>query len=142
MTTFPDGIPPRLPDWRQRLRAYISECRRKPFRPGQHDCALFAAGAVEALTGMDPAASWRGKYRSLKAGQAALQEAGFTDHIEAVASLFPEVPPSLAHVGDLAVVDGDTAPALGVFQGAAVFVLRPDGMAVVDRMEVRKAFRV
>lgn len=142
MTTFPDCIPARLPDWRERFAAYISDCRRKPFRPGQHDCGLFAAGAVEALTGMDPAASWRGTYRTIEEAQAALQGAGFADHIEAVAAMFPAVAPSLAHDGDLAVVDGDDGPALGVFQRAVVFVLRPSGMGVVDRMKAKKAFRV
>lgn len=143
MTTLPDGVPSRLPDWLERLTAYISDCRQKPFRPGQHDCALFAAGAVEAMTGMDPAASWRGTYRTIADGKAALQSAGYSDHVAAVASLFEEVPPSMAHVGDLAVVDsGADFDALGVVQGAHVFVLVPAGLWFVDRMDAKRAFRV
>ena len=48
----------RTPYWRSALAAYIAETMRKPFAWGLHDCALFAAGAVEAMTGNDPAADY------------------------------------------------------------------------------------
>lgn len=41
----------RLPDWPERLAAYIAANRPLPFAWGTHDCALFAAGAVQAVTG-------------------------------------------------------------------------------------------
>ena len=107
----------RLPDWRTRLEDYLTRVARRPFRPGRHDCALFVAGAVEAMTGEDPAAAWRGAYRSLAAGQDALHAAGFTDHVALVASACEEVPPALAAVGDIAVLPGDgNGAALGCYQ--------------------------
>ena len=33
-----------------------------PFRWGRHDCALFAADGIQAITGVDIASSFRGKY--------------------------------------------------------------------------------
>ena len=133
----------RLPDWRVRLAEYLARTARVPFRPGRHDCALFAAGAVQAMTGCDLAAQWRGAYRTLKAGQAALRAAGFEDHVALAATLFAEVSPSFAQVGDLAVLPGDeTGGALRVVQGAGVYVLRPEGMAVADRLNIERAFRV
>ena len=133
----------RLPDWRPRLSAYLAATGARAFRPGSHDCALFAAGAVEAMTGMDGAAQWRGAYRSLDDGQLLLQQAGYDDHVALVAAHFPEVHPSQGAVGDLAALPGaDGSPALGIIQGASVYVLQPSGVALVNRLLIERAFRV
>lgn len=142
MTELP-ALSPRLPDWRPRLTGYLSRVAWLSFRPGQHDCALFAAGAVKAMTGTDLAAPFRGTYRRLEDGQAALQALGFADHLALVVSLFPEVPPSFAQAGDLGVFEGEgPGDALGVIQGGAAYVLRPEGMALVSRLQMKRAFRV
>ncbi|MCG7626059.1 DUF6950 family protein [Epibacterium sp. Ofav1-8] len=137
--------PRRLADWRPRLSAYLNDVARASFRPGKHDCALFAAGAVQAMTDVDLASAYRGTYRSLAAGQEALQSRGFADHIAFVEAVFPAVAPALAQVGDLAVmpsaVPGERG-ALGIFQGAGVYVLRPSGLVVADRLSVERAFSV
>jgi len=41
----------RLPDWPERLAAYLAAMRPHRYRLGVHDCAGFAAGAVQATTG-------------------------------------------------------------------------------------------
>ncbi len=41
----------RLPDWPERLAAYLAEQRPHRFAWGAQDCARFAAGAVLAITG-------------------------------------------------------------------------------------------
>lgn len=137
--------PRRLPDWRPRLAEYLNRIAAARFRPGRHDCALFAAGAVQAMTGADLAAPWRGKYRTLEDGLEALRAAGFASHVEFTAAHFDEVPPAFAQVGDLGVFDtpedGGNG-ALGVVQGAHVYVLHPTGLALVDRFQMKKAFRV
>ncbi|MDE4059777.1 DUF6950 family protein [Phaeobacter gallaeciensis] len=144
MHSFPEASA-RLPDWRPRLASYLGKVARVGFRPGRHDCALFAAGAVEAMTGLDLAEGWRGKYLTLGSGRAMLRAQGFSDHLELVAFLFRQVSPAQAQVGDLAVVASD-APgdpgALGVVQGAGVYVLSPAGLSVVSRLHIEKAFRV
>ncbi|MCC0013865.1 MAG: hypothetical protein H6881_08305 [Rhodobiaceae bacterium] len=123
---------------RSAVIAAIEDAKRKPFKPGTHDCALFVAAVVKAKTGRDYARGWRSKYRSLKAGQALLQEAGFDDHIAIVAAHFEEIPPALARFGDIAVVED----ALGIVNGGTVFVLRPDGLGTVDLLSASRAFRV
>lgn len=45
------ALPPRLPDWPERLYAYIESRRRRPFAWGDNDCVTFAAGGVVAITG-------------------------------------------------------------------------------------------
>ena len=135
----------RHPDWRRRLELYLRDISARAYRPGQHDCALFVAGAIHAMTGTDPARGWRG-YGSLKTGQARLREKGFADHVALVASLLPEITPILARAGDIAVVNSherDGIPdALGVVQGAGIYVLRRTGIGMVPLADATKAFRL
>lgn len=136
-------LAPRLPDWRVRLTDYLAEVARHPLRPGRHDCALFVAGAVRAMTGSDPARGWRGKYRSLAAGQRALEARGYADHVALVAAWCPPVAPAFAAVGDIAVMKSDVdAAALGLVQGASVYVLSRTGLVLVSRMEMLGAFKI
>jgi hypothetical protein len=44
------------------LDAYVGDEGARPFVWGRRDCILFAAGWVQARTGRDPAAAWRGRY--------------------------------------------------------------------------------
>lgn len=54
----------RRPDWQARLQQYLLRSLSKPFAYGEFDCCLFVADAVEAMTGTDLAAEFRGKYHS------------------------------------------------------------------------------
>ena len=129
--------------WRTALTDYVQTVASEPFRWGEHDCALFAAGAVRSMTGEDFAARYRGKYKTLRGGLGLLKKAGFADHAEMAASLFEEIHPSQAMVGDIAAVEEDGAVALGVVQGELIYVLRPDeGLATVPLLRAARAFRV
>lgn len=133
----------RKTDWRKELVAYLSSVNRADFKAGQHDCALFAAGAVKVMTGEDLAKGWRGKYRSLKRGRELLKQNGFADHIELAASLLEEVPPIMAQVGDIAVVEENGERALGVVQGAWIWVVRVEsGLGRLTLTDAKRAFRV
>lgn len=55
-------------DWESRLDRYLTAQRAAEFCYGQLDCALFAAGAVAAMTGVDPAENLRGRYATLREG--------------------------------------------------------------------------
>ncbi len=132
----------RLPDWKPRLIAWLSDVATIPFQPGRHDCALFAAGAVLVMTGRDPAAPFRGRYRTLRGGQRILRKAGFADHIALTAQLLAEVHTSRAAPGDLAVVPTQDGDALGLVQGEAVYVLSARGLGFVPMTSAVRAFRV
>ena len=111
----------RLPNWRPRLAEYVATTADRPFAPGDHDCALFVAGAVAAMTGEDPAEGFKARYTTIKGGLRVLR----------------------AGVGDIAVVDGDDGlPALGIVQGEAIYVLHPTGLALLPLTRARRAFRV
>lgn len=124
----------RRADWKPRLASYLAQVVRREFVPGVHDCALFAAGAVDAMTGVDIAAPFRGRYRTLRGGTRILRNAGHADHIALARAHFEEIHASRAAPGDLAVLAAEDGLALGVVHGEMVFVLtarRGMGMAPV-----------
>lgn len=128
-----------MTDRAKALHAYLDRARSKPFRAGQHDCALFVAGWVKIATGVDHARGWRGKYRSIKKGRDLLRQMGHDDHVSMAAHLLSEVPPSMAQTGDLAVIEGN---ALGIVADERVFVLGIDGLGHVSRRRAERAFSV
>lgn len=130
----------RHPDWQTRLASYLAEVRELPFSYGFHDCALFVAGAVKAMTGDDPARGWRG-YRSHAAGIRKLRAAGYEDHVARAASLFAEVPVVDAMPGDIAVVATETGPALGIVQGRLIYLVTPEGLGLRPRGDAQRVFR-
>ncbi len=134
--------PPRLPDWRPRLTAYLAETAHQGFRYGSNDCALFAAGAVRAMTGQDPAAAWRGTYSTLEGGLERLRKAGFKDHIDQAGTLFAAVAPAFAQVGDIAGIETPAGWALGIFTGECIACLTPAGLGHLPRGAASLAWTV
>jgi hypothetical protein len=125
--------PARLPDWKPRLTAYLAEITPVAFRMGSQDCALFAAGAVRAMTGHDPAAAFRGSYTDLKSGLRRLKAAGFESHIQIAEALFDRVHPAFAQVGDLALIEVPDGYALGLVAGEKLVCLTPAGLGHLPR---------
>lgn len=121
----------RLPDWRARLSQWLATIARVDFSYGRHDCALFAAGAVEALTGRDLAADFRGRYATHVGGIRSLRRLGHADHIALARSYFPST--SCPRAGDLAVIETPDGPALGVVQGAMIYAPAAIGWGLVPR---------
>lgn len=118
----------RASDWEPRLNAYLAEHRKDEFRYGVMDCSLFAAGAVEAMTGEDPAAEYRGKYKSLAGSVRALKRKSLAEVMDAK---FEQVPPAFAMRGDVVMKDGS----LGICIGReALFVGEEGGAAGLVRL--------
>ncbi|RWR25420.1 hypothetical protein D2T29_22065 [Sinirhodobacter populi] len=119
----------RLDDWKSRLSAYVLACGTRTLEFGVFDCSLFGADGVEAVTGVDIAADFRGRYTTFKGGLRVVRKAGFADHL-AVFDHFlgPRIRWMAATAGDLAAVTGeDGSPAVGIVQGANIYVLAPAG---------------
>lgn len=134
----------RVATWRADMHKVIDEKMRRPYEPGKHDCALFFADIAKAITGTDPAKGLRGKYKTLARGLVLLKKKGFNDHVEMIASLYPEIHPSMAAVGDAVVfkVDDEIGYALGVVISDRAMVLRPEGMGTVGVLTAIRAFRI
>jgi hypothetical protein len=135
----PSAYPGRRPDWRERLAHLFAQRACDAFAWGRNDCTIFAADAVQALTGADPAAHLRGTYGcAIAARRAARQHlaallcascgappAATPTHLQDILRalcdlLLPRCAPLLAQPGDIALVRaGDTGAALAVCGGAA-----------------------
>ncbi len=129
----------RLPDWQARLTAALMEKRHTP-----GNCAEFAADMCLAMTGVDHAAPFRGRYTTINGGYRVLRKAGYSDHVDFVQKNFVEKLVVDAVPGDIVVLDGDDGPTVGVVQGSAgCYVPSGRGMVgIVPISTVIRAFEV
>lgn len=118
----------RVTDWEARLAAHIEAASGEAYQLGKHDCAWFAAGAVEAVTGANPWPKKAARYASPKGQAKALAAFGWQTLDDACDALLgPRIPPLAAHRGDI-VSDGS---ALGVMTATGPLFFGEDGMAQV-----------
>ncbi len=119
----------RLDTWKARLSDYVLGAGNRPLVFGSFDCMLFAAGGVEAVTGVDLAADFRGRYTTVKGGLRVLKRAGFADQMTLMdARLGPRLGWVAGAPGDVAAVPGaDGLPAAGIVQGALIYTLGATG---------------
>jgi hypothetical protein len=126
----------RLEDWPARLDAYLESRRNTPFIWGKNDCASFAAGAIEAMTGEIIGQKFLGSYHdklgALEVIQAILGKIGWGNYLANHASIkvvltdamsalpehfgFSMRPTKTAQRGDLVLLPSEdpSAPALGI----------------------------
>ena len=133
--------------WPERLASFIEERRHAPFAWGSNDCSLFACDAMLAMTGIDIAAEFRGKYsdelgalRCLKDHAGGALEAT----AEKIAAQFGllEIPPLHAQRGDVAIIPTTNGPALGVVIGEDIVAAGPSGVAFFSLRDVQRAWRI
>jgi hypothetical protein len=96
----------RYQDWPERLHKLVADVQNKPFAWGEHDCCLFAAGAVQELTGIDHAADLRGSYSTVAEAAKILKARGGVRGI-ATTALGAEINPKLAQRGDIVLIQTD-----------------------------------
>lgn len=135
------GASMKLPGWRKRLSVVLRERHGMAFEYGTQDCGLFFAACVKAIADVDMPAEFTG-YKTWLGAMRKLRAAGFENHIEYVASLFPEIPPVEAREGDGAVIETTDGFALGIVQGAWVYVADAHGLGLVPRSEMVRAFSI
>lgn len=109
----------RLPDWEERLSAWLTDCAGASFGWGKLDCLMFAAGAVKAVTGFDPGKGHRGKYDSHASSVRYLKKLGAKSPSDYLDGVFTTVDKAQARRGDLVSVEGNIGVCIG---GVALFV--------------------
>lgn len=114
---------PRLPDWEARLAAYLEPLRLRPFAWGAHDCCLFCAGAVEAMTGADPMPEFRGRYSTVIGAERALRRYGAGTLDATLDGKFQTIAASLARRGDIVMSGG----LLGICMGPHLVAVGQEG---------------
>ena len=137
----------RRDDWRGRLAAELARQHREPFEWGKQDCAIgLACGVVEAITGVDLARGYRGKYRGPKAAVNLMREAGAHSLTEFVAGFLPQHGhPAQAQIGDIGIIpdpDSVLGEALCVVDTGTVIVMTDQGHGRRPRADMTAAFKV
>lgn len=120
------------------LHQYLLDRMEKPFAWTMHDCCIgFAAGAVEAQTGIDPLDGVK-PWKTMKGAAAELQRRG--GWIEAVSSRLSEIPPAFAQRGDVALVQGPGVTALMIVEGDFLVGVGETGLIRLPREAMRAAW--
>lgn len=135
----------RRPDWPERMLAEIEAAATRPFSWGGHDCTLFAADVVRAMTDHDYAAAARGRYKSRRGALRLLKPYGGLEGLVDSLGLV-ERPLAFAQRGDVVLADATTDPAegpsLGIYDGAVALFAAPVGLARLPLHACRRAWRI
>ena len=133
----------RRQDWPLRLNAWLDSVRERTFAWGEFDCALGAADAVFAMTGVDYAVEFREAYFSKRNAAKLLAQRGGLEALVTHALGAPLDSPKLAQRGDVVLVDsGGEGPALAVVMGADAVAPGPHAAVWVPMARWQKAWRV
>jgi hypothetical protein len=142
----------RFPDWPRRLESFLGLHPQKRFSYGSWDCALFVASCIEAMTGTDIAAEYRGKYRDVKSARETMRretqsrQGNLGRLVSAVALRhgMREISPGQAQRGDMALLRRPGGPSLGLLglDGQHLLVLGPWRVVRVPRVMAVRAWRV
>ncbi|WP_213805763.1 hypothetical protein [Granulicella sp. dw_53] len=126
------------PHWREKhFHAFLLERSDIPFAWGTNDCALFAADAIQACTGIDIAADFRGKYTTqLGALRTISKLTGGSSIVDAATycaekhNLTEHTHPLMAKRGDLVVIDNAGTLIAGVvhLNGREVISVSENGL--------------
>ena len=131
----------RKDEWPQLLEHFVVSRREARFEWGAHDCCAFAARAIEAMTGENPAAKLP-TYASEEEAMAIKDNAGGL--LELPFSLgFQRVPVAFAQRGDLVAVEtGERGPALGICLGRESAFASAVGVSFRETLSCSVAWRI
>lgn len=130
----------RRADWQMQLAAFARTHARMPFEWGRNDCCLFTVDAVQAMTGIDHAARFRGYSTALAAARVVEQHGGIRQL--AIHAWGAPVSPLLAGVGDVVLVINEGRELLAVCNGTTAIGPGPDGLAVMDMDAAIAAWKI
>jgi hypothetical protein len=146
--------PVRSQHWATRaLHQFLVNARSLPFAWGSHDCALFAANGIEAMTGVDIASEFRGLYTDEASAKAAIEKVAgvFNGTVEDAAvycaakhGLVELVHPLMAQRGDLVVLEdsGRVIAGLVHLSGREIVCAGEKGLKKISITNVKRAWRV
>lgn len=129
--------------WDIELFSLIKSRRNTPFEWGKHDCTLFVADCILAMTGVDPAK----EYRNYSTEQGAMLIVGKFGSLEKlVDSMLSRVDVKLAQRGDVVMIEslpGVTGKAaLGICLGQSIVAASPSGIKTRDMSDAIHAWGV
>lgn len=111
---------------------------------GTHDCALAAANILRGPLGVDPAAAWRGRYRTARGARRVLGAKGLPGALAATARRlrWPSIAPAKARTGDIGLIRTKDGHAVVIFDRAHFVGPVDGGYSVTPADLVLKAWKV
>ena len=135
----------RYHDWPEKLFAVVKTAQRSKFIWGENDCALFACDCAKAMTGVDYAERFRGKYTTRKEAEVALKKIEGVNNLSELADKYlgERISTSVVQRGDVVLLTVDSLQVLGIVTGnGAVFLALSGGIQVVPLKECSCAWSV
>lgn len=134
----------RLPDWEDRLIAFMDRARRKPFQWSVFDCCTFPADAVLALTGVDPMVDLRDAYDDARSALMLINGNGGLEELTDKRLVGAECITSLkGQRGDIVHLEQQGLGArLGVIWGAGVAAPGLRGLITLQRPMAAKTWHI
>jgi hypothetical protein len=129
----------RKQDWPESLAAAIEQAREQPFAWGEHDCALWCADVILAMTGADLASDLRGRYDSPEGAQAVIESLGLPKLEALLNARLLAIPIEQVQRGDLVLHENGAA---GICDGFASWFVTPEGLTRLKTSHFEKAWRV
>lgn len=129
-------------DWQIDFANCVAENMYKPFEWGSHDCMLWAANLVSAITGYDPAIDFRGEYISALGAARLLKEVGGMEAVTTLNLGSEPISKNFANVGDIMLVLQEGQPMLAVCNGETMLAPGPFGLVSLPTLSAEKAWRV
>jgi len=127
--------------WPTDLAVFIESRMNAPFVWGIHDCTLFAADSALAITGVDPAESFRGTYNSQTGAARIIVEHGsFRNLVNTY--MGDEINPKMAQRGDWVLVEQDGSEALAVCVGVNMVAAGQSGLVFRPMSDAITAWRI
>lgn len=134
------------------LHDFLLSRKDTPFTWGENDCCMFAADAIQATTGIDIAADFRGRYNDADSALAAIESVTGGKSVEDAAAycaskhgLIELHEPLMAQRGDLVLVDDPTQGTIaGIvhLNGRHVAVVGERGLKARSIRHIKRAWRV
>jgi hypothetical protein len=131
----------RYDNWPEKLNELIEARLNKPFKWGEHDCCLFAADAILAMTGTDLASDLRGTYASKTKAAKIVKEKGGLAQI-ATDRLGEPIPVLMAKRGDIVLMPVATGNCLAVCLGDKLAAPGPDALVFAPLNVAISAWKV
>ena len=128
-------------DWVSRLLETVESAQGRPFAWGQHDCCLFAARCIDAMTDSKWAIDLELWYWDEATALAYIESEGSIR--ASVSRRFGDpVPPLLARRGDIVLVDSPIGEAVTVCVGPSLVGAAPSGLTVLPLSAGLCAWRI
>lgn len=141
----------RHPDWPAALARFFAAREGAEFGYGRSDCCLFVADAVLAMTGVDLAADYRGRYRSREGAEECLRLTAGRATVAAAMERaarglgLAEVPVACAQRGDIVLLAreaGDQSLGLVALDGRRIAAVSERGFLYLPVGRAARAWRI